>query len=205
MSQAALTLAEACIHAAQHSHSLIVQEWIDGWVPVFGYFNAHYLFSSALILAMSSVIPIENVNTDIESFETAMDVLRCMSGSGNFAASEFIQNLESVKHALASYREAKDMPQGRDTGDLTTVLPDLAPGIPVLERNDALATVGSGANLSSNHPAGEFTTEMAFLEPTMQDFLAQSDFDLGLLNMVDMPTNDSSELYFWPTPAQWTS
>jgi hypothetical protein len=199
-----LTLAEACIHAAQHSHSLIIQEWIDGWVPVFGYFNAHYLFSSALILAMSSVIPIENVNTDIESFETSMDVLRCMSGNGNFAASEFIQNLESVKQALESYREAKDMPRGRDTSDTTAGIPEPVPGVSALERNDALATVTNGSNLSSTYPAGGFTTEMAFLEPTMQDFLAQSDFDLGLLNTVDMPTNDSSELYFWPTPAQWT-
>lgn len=29
--------------------------------------------------------------------------------------------------------------------------------------------------------AENFTTAMAFLEPTMQDFLAQSDFDVGLV------------------------
>ena len=43
--------------------------------------------------------------------------------------------------------------------------------------------------------SGGFTTEMAFLEPTMQDFLAQSDFDLGLLNPVDTFLNDAESLY----------
>jgi len=181
-----------------------MQEWIDGWVPVFGFFDTHYLFSSALILAMSSIIPIDHVNTNIESLETAMDILGCMSGNGNFAASEFYHNLESVKQALGSYREAKDTPRIGDTDVMTTALPEPALGAPDPERDDALVIVGSGAHVSSNHPAGGFTTEMAFLEPTMQDFLAQSDIDLGFLNTVDMTTNDSSELYFWPTAAQWT-
>jgi hypothetical protein len=40
-----------------------------------------------------------------------------------------------------------------------------------------------------------YTTEMAFLEPTMQDFLAQSDIDLGLLHPVDTLLNEAENLY----------
>jgi hypothetical protein len=36
---------------------------------------------------------------------------------------------------------------------------------------------------------------MAFLEPTMQDFLAQSDIDLGLLHPVDAFFNEAENLY----------
>lgn len=51
--------------------------------------------------------------------------------------------------------------------------------------------------LSSLHDAtsGNFTTAMAFLEPTMQDFLTRSDIDLALLNPVDTFMNDAESLY----------
>ena len=43
--------------------------------------------------------------------------------------------------------------------------------------------------------SGNVTTAMTFLEPTMQDFLTRSDFDLGLLNPVDTFMNDAESLY----------
>ncbi len=43
--------------------------------------------------------------------------------------------------------------------------------------------------------AGGFTTAMAFMEPTMQDFLAQSDLDLGLLYPVETFMDDAENLY----------
>lgn len=30
------TLADACIHAARHTHSLIVEEWTNGSMPIYG-------------------------------------------------------------------------------------------------------------------------------------------------------------------------
>lgn len=64
------------------------------------------------------------------------------------------------------------------------------------EIRDLPTAFGTGTNLSLRNSACGITTEMAFLEPTMQDFLAQSDFDLGLLNSVDMPSNDARASYF---------
>lgn len=43
--------------------------------------------------------------------------------------------------------------------------------------------------------AGGFTTAMAFMEPTMQDFLAQTDLDLGLLNPVETFMDHVEGLY----------
>lgn len=46
------TLGDACINAARHTHALIVEEWTNGSMPIFGYFYAHYLFSCALIMVV---------------------------------------------------------------------------------------------------------------------------------------------------------
>jgi hypothetical protein len=48
---------------------------------------------------------------------------------------------------------------------------------------------------STRDLAGGFTTAMAFMEPTMQDFLAQSDLDLGLLHPVETFMNETENLY----------
>ncbi|KAJ6084589.1 Transcription factor [Penicillium sp. IBT 16267x] len=38
-------LGDACVHAARNTHSLIVDEWANGTLPIFGYFYAHYILS----------------------------------------------------------------------------------------------------------------------------------------------------------------
>ncbi|KKK22413.1 hypothetical protein ARAM_001419 [Aspergillus rambellii] len=242
ISQPVLTLGEACIYAARHSHSLIVSKWINGSLPVFGYFHAQYLFSSSLILAMSSFVPIGSP-TDLGAFETGLEVLSSMSENGNLAASEFYLNLEQVKHCLDRYgaerqRRANQPTQRNQT--LTSTAVGLGtqnpatsasasqlrsyPGVPsshAAANHSPAAVLGPVAGLNMNpvgeyshshpHPrsqqpgpedgiafrelAGGFTTAMAFMEPTMQDFLAQSDLDLGLMHPVDPFMTESENLY----------
>lgn len=196
-----LTLSEACIHAARHSQSLILTKWFNGTLPVFGYFHAHYLFSAALALAMSSFVPVGSPG-DLAGFETALEVLRLMSENGNLAAADFFLNLEQVKFCLDGYRgREKGMGKANATaaigpGDvsvssITEVSPPAmqTPNIGTVESGATPDMVMNQAYLDSNHNEG-FTTAMAFLEPTMQDFLEQSDIDLGLLNPVDTFMND---------------
>ncbi|KAL2866439.1 transcription factor domain-containing protein [Aspergillus lucknowensis] len=229
ISQPVLTLGEACIHAARHSHSIILTKWINGWIPVFGYFHAHYLFSSSLVLAMSTFVPIGSP-ADLGAFETGLEVLSSMSENGNLAASEFYHNLKQVKHCLDRYRTERqpDGPQTRappaaaTTGIGGTALPlSSAPMAPPSTTSAGRVASGSvtgpvpdfmstGYNqlgavtghhqgqedpLATHDLAGGFTTEMAFMEPTMQDFLAQSDLDLGLLHPVEAFMNDAENLY----------
>ncbi|GLA81062.1 hypothetical protein AtubIFM56815_004695 [Aspergillus tubingensis] len=220
ISQPVLTLGEACIHAARHSHSIILTRWINGTLPTFGFFHAHYLFSSALVLAMSSFTPVGNP-ADLGAFETGMEVLRSMSENGNLAASEFYINLEQVKVCLDRYLSERR----RDSRSRRNAAAAIGPG--TVSAKDAAASAAATAAAtpaSSNtaltahsiaegpmgpaefglHPVttgvleggvvrdatSGFTTAMAFMEPTMQDFLAQSDFDLGMLHPVDTYMNE---------------
>lgn len=238
VSQPVLTLSEACIHAARHSHSMILTRWINGSMPTFGYFHAHYLFSSALILAMSSFVPIGNPS-DMTGFDSALDLLRSMTENGNLAAAEFYKNLEQVKICLDSYRGLKvgRSERSAEVASATNVQADTgsAPGFTglstlanvtanssmhALPSNMSNSATASAAPLVPTHepatsaPTGlpiqqgidaysfpvrdtisGYTTEMAFLEPTMQDFLAQSDIDLGLLHPVDAFFNEAENLY----------
>ena len=250
VSQPVLTLSEACIHAARHSHSMILTRWINGSMPTFGYFHAHYLFSSALILAMSSFVPIGSP-TDMTAFDSALDLLRSMAENGNLAAAEFYRNLEQVKVCLAAYQGGRrddgntgiaagggnapntnanaignTAPSGNGVVNLSGPSSDLAtattPFLNALPLNPSTsATIPPASLMPTTHsilasaPATQpvhnhgidayayplrdavsgYTTEMAFLEPTMQDFLAQSDIDLGLLHPVDTFFNEAENLY----------
>lgn len=238
ISQPLLTLGEACIHAARHSHSLILTKWINGSLPVFGYFHAHYLFSASLVLAMSSFVPIGSP-TDLGAFETGLEVLASMSENGNLAASEFYHNLKHVKQCLDTYRAER---RGNDARRrvAATVSPGLSgsnqlpfgTSVPLTAPATALMgsspgqtqgpvhapvnglmnryttqpnpNPGQGPKISQGQQqedppardlAGGFTTAMAFMEPTMQDFLAQSDLDLGLLYPVETFMDDTENLY----------
>ncbi|KAL4874101.1 hypothetical protein BDV12DRAFT_191964 [Aspergillus spectabilis] len=230
ISQPLLTLGEACIHAARHSHSVILTRWISGSLPVFGYFHAHYLFSASLVLAMSSFAPIGNP-ADLGAFETGHEVLSSMSENGNLAASEFYHNLKQVKQCLDRYRQVNSTATRRTpTANIspevnssntpigtsaplatvsTTSTGGPVPGSIPAPMNDLLNGYNQtglnsghthGQNQGQEDPftrdlAGGFTTAMAFLEPTMQDFLAQSDIDLGLLHPVETFMNDAENLY----------
>jgi hypothetical protein len=247
VSQPVLTLSEACIHAARHSHSMILTRWIHGSMPTFGYFHAHYLFSSALILAMSSFVPIGSP-TDMTGFDSALDLLRSMTENGNLAAAEFYHNLEQVKVCLTAYRglrrgenntdvaaaggatstsntnasASSDAPSGAGAPALSGPSSDLAAtapfvNTPPLNQSTSIPApslipaphhVLASAATQPIHSHGidayayplrdtvsGYTTEMAFLEPTMQDFLAQSDIDLGLLHPVDTFFNEAENLY----------
>ncbi|PYH49251.1 transcription factor domain-containing protein [Aspergillus saccharolyticus JOP 1030-1] len=191
ISQPVLTLGEACVHAARHTHSIILTRWINGSMPTFGYFHAHYLFSSALVLAMSSFTPMGSA-ADMSSFETGLEVLRSMSENGNLAASEFHQHLKVVNECLARYLSDRRR-DGRGGGQPNAAAA-IGPGVADAVVSSSTLLGGSGGPgapgmedsflpVELRDSSGGFTTAMAFLEPTMQDFLAQSDFDLGMLQV----------------------
>ncbi|KAJ6181365.1 hypothetical protein N7485_000007 [Penicillium canescens] len=92
------TLGDACVHAARHTHSMIMEEWINGSLPIFGCFYADYLFSCALIMVVSSQL--HDNRSDFALFEMASEILHAMSGHGNLAATEFYDNLEGVRQFL---------------------------------------------------------------------------------------------------------
>lgn len=166
-------------------HSLIVEEWTNGCMPIYGYFYAHYLFSSALIMVISSEIHPE-IDNDFALFETETEILRAMSDHGNLAATEFYDNLECVRHCLQKKRNSRarnSLPR-----ELLSLFIDSA-------------TRPSEMGL----PEGSFSTDdMGFLGQNMEEFLALPDVDFGPLDP-GMPISVASAAYLWPNYSLWTA
>ncbi|PYI11498.1 fungal-specific transcription factor [Aspergillus sclerotiicarbonarius CBS 121057] len=193
--QPVITLSEACIHAARHSHTLIVEEWVNGSLPMYGYFYAQYLFSSCIALVISGLLPFIGNPADLESLETATEILHRMSDHGNLAAAEFYENLKRVKQALPT--NPGSINNDHDGCSHT--------------RKHSLASVSAtaGNQVVDPHsigtlPATGYTTEMAFSEPTMQDFLGRSENEMDFIHPYDLLIDDSATLAAWPATL-WTS
>ena len=185
------TLGDACIHAARHTHSLIVEEWTNGSMPIYGYFYAHYLFSSALIMVISSEIQADNCS-DFALFETATEILRAMSDHGNLAATEFHDNLECVRQCLDNKRSSR----ARDS----------LPGGAYLNHSESLALFTDQAARPSDIglPEGSLRTDdMGFLGQNMEEFLALPDLDFGPLDSGMSISADTTSL--WPSYSLWTA
>lgn len=168
------TLAEACIHAAKHSAELLLQGWIEGILSTFGYFDAQYLFSSATILSISSLLS-DSSARDQERLESITHLLQSMTDSGNLSAADFSSHLGLVRNAIQQYRA-------------TTTDEVPSNGVPVPDAAPLPATT---------NPMGPLTTEMALLEPPIQDFLSLSDVTFDFPNVVDHFDN-FSPMYSWP-------
>ncbi|KAJ5606783.1 hypothetical protein N7537_003402 [Penicillium hordei] len=190
------TLSDACIHAARNTHSLIVEEWTNGSVPIFGYFYAHYLFSSALIMVISSLVYPENRN-DFALFEAAFEILRAMSSHGNLAATEFYDNLECVKQCLDNIRTSEG---GHFQSDLPRVAESSTDSLSIIAPNQ-LGLFGNTASSGIPEPTVPATcaNDMAFLGESMEEFLAQPDVDF----LLDPSLTDT--VYSWPNLSLWTA
>lgn len=158
------TLAEACLRTARHSNELLTEVWIDGTLSTFGYFDAQYLFSSAVILAISSVTDVDGRDSDL--VEAAAQLLQSMANCGNLSAIEFCGHLDQVRADIKHHCSA------------TTA----APTMPEL---DSLG----GARSIFDNTTNRLTAEMALLEPPMLDFLTQTELYFDFPNPMDMFQN----------------
>ncbi|KAB8079351.1 fungal-specific transcription factor domain-containing protein [Aspergillus leporis] len=192
--QPVITLSEACIYAARHSHVLIVEEWVNGSLPMYGYFYAQYLFSSAIILVISGLLPSIGNPTDLESLETATEILHRMKDHGNLAAAEFYENLRRVKQSIPSV--SGDMQIHHDGRSYT----------PEHIRSSIAGATNVDQIIDPNGiaPVAGLTTEMAFLEPTMQDFLGRTENEMDIVHPNIFSIEESTGLDVWPTTF-WTS
>ncbi|KAL4910880.1 fungal-specific transcription factor domain-containing protein [Aspergillus multicolor] len=89
------TLADACISAARTSNSILSQLFIDSSLATFGYFDAHHLFSSTLILIISAIIS-PNLG-DSDAVQTAFQMLMTMRDKGNATAGQYYSRLVQIQ------------------------------------------------------------------------------------------------------------
>ncbi|KAF1969322.1 hypothetical protein BU23DRAFT_539856 [Bimuria novae-zelandiae CBS 107.79] len=171
LSESARTLAETCTQCARHSYRIITDAWIHGTFATFDYFNCQYLFSGATIMAVSSMLQTPQSKGDGENFDNAVELLRQLAQSGNFAAKEFCQHIDAMKQSMAAVHN----------GDLSQ------------------STLGTPADLQHPSLSGStgtvMTAGMALADPSFQGFLADTNLDMQAL---DNPSFYGLQTPYWP-------
>ncbi|KAJ5985323.1 hypothetical protein N7522_012519 [Penicillium canescens] len=187
-----VTLSEACIHSARHSFALCVDEWTRGSFAIYGYAFPAYLFSAALVLVVSSLLPLGNPG-DLASTETALEILKNLSLTGNLASRDLYDHLTRVRQCLDDNSVSPALALDNSGNNPVNALPmdeGLLPMPPRPNRCSGYPHVSSGLEdlnsqlFESNVPY--LTTEMALHQPTMLNFLTRPHVDFGLLDPVEM-------------------
>ncbi|KAJ9149000.1 C6 transcription factor [Pleurostoma richardsiae] len=167
-----IALSEACIYAARASNRLLKQLWIDGAIATFGYFDAHYIFSSTIVLIVSNIL--NPNNTDKNSIDLALQLLQSMADDGNLPARELCERLASLKRELDTM--CRDQNLGPDKGYITAAGTFAAHIVPSSRRSGGPETMRpSEATPVGSSPAGETSSTGPTLleDPFLRDFLGQ--------------------------------
>ncbi|KAF5970472.1 transcription activator [Fusarium bulbicola] len=102
VSSITLALAESCVNAAQASSRIVEGLFLDGSIATFGFWDAHHIFSAAMILIMSAVMKPTAVNSD--HLETLLSVLRSLKNEGNIPAVDFCERLSDIQARVLNLR-----------------------------------------------------------------------------------------------------
>ncbi|KAF7197925.1 putative transcriptional regulatory protein C3C7.04 [Pseudocercospora fuligena] len=113
-----LALAEACTNAARTTNQLLSKLFVEGNLAMFGYFDAHYLFSSTLILIISAVMEPSTGSSD--AVQMAFNLLKTMSSNGNITAKSYLSKLEHIRSTLSSTRAETKTKQEANASSSTT-------------------------------------------------------------------------------------
>ena len=99
-----LALAESCVSAAQASTRIVEGLFLDGSIASYGYWDAHHIFSAALILIMSSVM--KPATATSEALETLLSILRSMKNGGCIPAVDFCERLSHIRARVSSLKSS---------------------------------------------------------------------------------------------------
>ncbi|KAJ0284038.1 hypothetical protein CBS470a_007023 [Colletotrichum nupharicola] len=171
-----IALGEACIYAARASNRLLKQLWVDGAIATFGYFDAHFIFSSTIILILSNIL---NPNDgDRNSVDLACTLLQSMADDGNLPAAELRDRLATLKEDLESkYATSSCQVTGPKQGYMTAAGTFAAHVAPTSSRRkgDPNRSQTGQTPSTTTSPAAEVSSvgRAPFDDPFIQDFLGQ--------------------------------
>lgn len=166
-----LALAKACVDAARTTNQLLFKLSVDGNLAVWGYFDAHYGFSSTLILIMSAVM--EPAAAASDSVQMAFRLLRNQATAGNVSAKAYLGRLEYLRSRLSTARSGDEVnhlfadpepAQELRTPALHTTLSNTSSH----EDWSLSTTLFPGEDFNFNDPLGQ---------PLVKDFLAEKAFE----------------------------
>ncbi|CAG9946989.1 unnamed protein product [Clonostachys rosea f. rosea IK726] len=129
-----LALAESCINAAQASSRIAESLFLDGSIAIFGYWDAHHIFSAALILIMSALMKPTEENSD--ALEMLLSILRSMRNDGNIPAVQFCETLSYIQSKVIKLRSMDQAEQQQVFLDTSTTVAPPDAGAPVGKSDD---------------------------------------------------------------------
>ncbi|KAF2019456.1 hypothetical protein BU24DRAFT_439585 [Aaosphaeria arxii CBS 175.79] len=176
-----LALADACVICAKKSYRLLVDAWINGSFPTFDYTLTQYLFSTSVILAISSFSQAHWPSTESEDFEAAVHILDQLSQNGSQAASEFMRHVGATRLLM----EAHKLSPGQVEHDQTSIRS--------LAASHAMnPTEPTGSRIETDMDPIGFNLS----EPSLQDLLSFPHLDLDRL---ETPfSSDDFQSFYWP-------
>ncbi|KAH6879538.1 fungal-specific transcription factor domain-containing protein [Thelonectria olida] len=93
------SLADSCISAARTSNSILSQLFVENALATCGYFDAHHLFASTLVLIISAITSPNS--SDSDAVQTAFQLLMVMRDKGNLAAGEYFARLAQIQWSVS--------------------------------------------------------------------------------------------------------
>jgi hypothetical protein len=110
LSPMTIALSEACIYAARASANILEQLWISGNISTFGYFDAHYTFSTTVVLMISRAL---RPNTeDDDAIALGLTLLHSMVEDGNIPARELIDRISALQGDFEILRSSEGAEEG---------------------------------------------------------------------------------------------
>ncbi|KPM46543.1 hypothetical protein AK830_g67 [Neonectria ditissima] len=99
LSDTTKSLADACVAAARTSNMILSQLFVDNALATCGYFDAHHLFASTLVLIISAISSPNS--SDSDAVQTAFQLLMVMRDNGNAAAGAYFSRLLQIQWTVS--------------------------------------------------------------------------------------------------------
>lgn len=177
-SQTTHALAESCVQAARTTNQLLSKLFVEGNLAVFGYFDAHYLFSSTLILIISAVM--EPAAAISDAVQTAFNLLTAMASNGNISAKDYLGRLQHIRSTVSNARAEAE----RRSATAATLQrmscsgQEEHPPERLSSHGEAFVDQQNDWNLSATLLGGEdFSGEDPLGNPFIESFLAEKSFE----------------------------
>ncbi|KAK6068274.1 C6 transcription factor [Seiridium cupressi] len=171
-----IALSEACIYAARASANLLAQLWADGRIAKFGYFDAHYAFSSTVMLLISNTLRAND--SDADAIGVSLELLQSMVEDGNLPAQEMYERLVVLRKDIETLKTSAPQFSGPRRGYVTPAGTFAANIIRNSSTHMSPGGEGHGVmTLPSEADARSHTlqTTAPLNDPFIQDFLSSSD------------------------------
>lgn len=170
-------------------------------MAIYGYFDAHYLFSSTIILMMSSILGTNNSHADREAVDTASDIMESIVKDGNLPAAGFYEHFLEIRKVMLEFADRSTNGNGSGSAQQIDhiaellVMPGGSADVGLHDDSD-----GQQNPLVDNNNNSAFLTQSRLNNPSIEDFLTQVDIHHGVPVGIEMAGSNNIS-----TPGPWSN